>query len=74
MTNEEKIQDTLDLCRRIANKNRLIESLIEWELDSLGADELTEFFFNARVEQYKNNPKDLEDMLAYRKRYEDWVK
>jgi hypothetical protein len=71
MTNDERIQDTLEHCRKIAEKNRLIEGLVEWELDSMGMDELTSFYFNAKIEQYKNNPKDLEDMLEYRKQYED---
>ena len=71
MTNDERIQDTLEHCRKIAEKNRLIENLIEWELDGMGIDELASHYFNTKKELYKDNPRDLEDMLEYRKQYED---
>jgi hypothetical protein len=61
MTNDEKI-DGLDA---------IIEDLIEWELDGMGIDELASHYFNTKKELYKDNPEDLEDMLEYRKQYED---
>ena len=61
MTNDEKI-DGLDA---------IIEDLIEWELEDMGVEELASFYFNTKKELYKDNPEDLEDMLEYRKQYED---
>lgn len=61
MTNDEKI-DGLDA---------IIEDLIEWELTDMGIEELTSYYFNSKKEQYNENPEDLEDMLEYRKQYED---
>jgi hypothetical protein len=71
MTNDERIQDTLEHCRKIAEKNRLIENLIEWELEDMDKEELASRYFTTKREHYKNNPKDLADMLEYRKQYED---
>ena len=61
MTNDEKI-DGMDA---------IIEDLIEWELLSMDMDALESFYLHTKKEQYKNNPEDLEDMLEYRKQYED---
>ena len=71
MTNDERIQDTLEHCRKIAEKNRLIENLIEWELKSYDYDGLKEYFFNTQRDYYLNYRPVLEDMLEYRKQYED---
>ena len=61
MTHDEKI-DGLDA---------IIEDLVEWELEDMDIEELTFFYFRAKREQYRDNPEDLEDMLEYRKQYED---
>jgi len=61
MTNDEKI-DGLDA---------IIEDLLEWELETMNKEELASRYFNTKREHYKNNLKDLEDMLEYRKEYED---
>ena len=61
MTNDEKA-DGLDA---------IIEDLIEWELEGMGIEELTSYYYNTKKEAYTNWPQDLEDMLEYRKQYED---
>ena len=71
MTNDERIQDTLEHCRKIAEKNRLIESLIEWELGSYDYEGLKEYFFNTQRDYYLNYSPALEDMLEYKKSIED---
>ena len=71
MTNDERIQDTLEHCRKIAEKNRLIENLIEWELKSYDYDGLKEYFFNTQRDYYLNYRPALEDMLEYKKSIED---
>ena len=71
MTNDERIQDTLEHCRKIAEKNRLIENLIEWELKSYDYEGLKEYFFNTQRDYYLNYRPALEDMLEYKKSIED---
>ena len=71
MTNDERIQDTLEHCRKIAEKNRLIENLIEWELKSYDYDGLKEYFLNTQRDYYLNYSPALEDMLEYKKSIED---
>ena len=61
MTNDEKI-DGLDA---------IIEDLIEWELKDMGLEDLISYYYNTKKEAYNNWPDDLEDMLEYRKQYED---
>ena len=61
MTNDEKI-DGLDA---------IIEDLIEWELKSYDYEGLKEYFFNTQRDYYLNYRPALEDMLEYRKQYED---
>ena len=61
MTNDEKT-DGLDA---------IIEDLIEWELEDMDKEELASRYFTTKKEYYKNNPEALEDMLEYRKQYED---
>jgi len=61
MTNDEKI-DGMDA---------IIEDLIEWELEDMDKEELASRYFTTKKEHYKNNPEDLEDMLEFRKQYED---
>ena len=50
-------------------KEEIIDDLIEWELESMGIEDLTSYYFNSKKEQYNENPEDLEDMLAYREQY-----
>ena len=61
MTNDEKT-DGLDA---------IIEDLIEWELEDMDKEELASLYFTTKKEYYMNNLEALEDMLAYRKQYED---
>ena len=61
MTNDEKI-DGLDA---------IIEDLIEWELEDMDKEELASRYFTTKKEYYKDNPEALEDMLEYRRQYED---
>ena len=61
MTNDEKI-DGLDA---------IIEDLIEWELEDMDKEELASRYFTTKKEYYMNNLEALEDMLGYRKQYED---
>ena len=61
MTNDEKV-DGLDA---------IIEDLIEWELEDMDKEELASRYFTTKKEYYMNNPEALEDMLEYRKQYED---
>ena len=51
--------------------DEIIADLIEWELSEYNYEGLKEYFFNTKKETYKNWPQDLEDMLEYRKQYED---
>jgi hypothetical protein len=71
MTNDERIQDTLEHCRKIAEKNRLLENLVEWELLTMDDTSLQEFFVNNMTNFYKDNPKALGDMLEYMKECTD---
>ena len=61
MTYDEKV-DGLDA---------IIEDLIEWELEDMDKEELASRYFTTKKEYYMNNPEALEDMLEYRKQYED---
>ena len=61
MTNDEKI-DGMDA---------IIEDLIAWELEGMGIEDLKSYYYNTKKEEYMNWPQDLEDMLEYRKQYEN---
>ena len=52
-------------------KEEIIDDLIEWELESMGIEDLTSYYYNTKKEAYNNWPQDLEDMLEYRKQYTD---
>ena len=52
-------------------KEEIIDDLIEWELVSMGIEDLTSYYYNTKKEAYNNWPQDLEDMLEYRKQYTD---
>ena len=52
-------------------KEEIIDDLIEWELESMGIEDLTFYYYNTKKEAYNNWPQDLEDMLEYRKQYTD---
>ena len=56
---------------KIDGMDAIIEDLIEWELEDMDKEELASRYFTTKKEHYKNNPEDLEDMLEYRKQYED---
>ena len=52
-------------------KEEIIDDLIEWELESMGIEDLTSYYYNTKKEAYNNWPQDLEDMLEYSKQYTD---
>ena len=52
-------------------KEEIIDDLIEWELESMGIEDLTSYYYNTKKEANNNWPQDLEDMLEYRKQYTD---
>ena len=52
-------------------KEEIIDDLIKWELESMGIEDLTSYYYNTKKEAYNNWPQDLEDMLEYRKQYTD---
>ena len=52
-------------------KEEIIDDLIEWELESMGIEDLTSYYYNTKKEAYNNWHQDLEDMLEYRKQYTD---
>jgi len=61
MTNDEKI-DGLDA---------IIQDLAEWELSTMDYTSLEDYFYEAKVEYYHNNPDGLKDMLQYKKECTD---
>ena len=74
MTNEEKIQSQLAGMLEIASKNRLEETilnLVEWELATMDYESLQEYYIDAKIEYYHNNPEGLQDMLEYKKECTD---
>jgi hypothetical protein len=71
MTNDERIQDTLEHCRKIREKDRIIHDLAEWELASMDYPSLQEYYIDAKIEYYHNNPEGLQDMLQYMKECTD---
>ena len=56
---------------KIDGMDAIIEDLIEWELEDMDKEELASRYFTTKKEHYKNKPEDLEDMLEFRKQYED---
>ena len=74
MTNDEKIQSQLTGMLEIASKNRLEETILnlaEWELVSMDYTSLQEYYIDAKIEYYHNNPEGLQDMLEYKKECTD---
>jgi hypothetical protein len=74
MTNDEKIQSQLAGMLEIASKNRLEETILnlaEWELTVMDYTSLQEYYVDAKIEYYKDNPKALGDMLEYMKESTD---
>ena len=61
MTYDEKI-DGLDA---------IIQDLAEWELSTMDYTSLEDYFYEAKVEYYHNNPDGLKDMLQYKKELTD---
>ena len=61
MTYDEKI-DGLDA---------IIHDLAEWELSTMDYTSLEDYFYEAKVEYYHNNPDGLKDMLQYKKECTD---
>jgi hypothetical protein len=58
----------------IASKNRLEETILnlaEWELVSMDYTSLQEYYIDAKIEYYHNNPEGLQDMLQYMKECTD---
>ena len=45
----------------------IIHDLVEWELVTMDATSLENYFYEAKVEYYHNNPDGLKDMLQYKK-------
>ena len=69
MTNDERTES-----QTIANKNRLEETILdlaEWELTSMDYTSLQEYYVDAKIEYYHNNPEGLQDMLQYKKECTD---
>ena len=69
MTNDERTES-----QTIANKNRLEETILdlaEWELVSMDYTSLQEYYIDAKIEYYHNNPEGLQDMLQYMKECTD---
>ena len=69
MTNDERTES-----QDIANKNRLEEAILnlaEWELVSMDYTSLQEYYIDAKIEYYHNNPEGLQDMLQYMKECTD---
>ena len=56
---------------KIDGMDAIIEDLIEWELEDMDKEELASRYFTTKKEDYKDNPEALEDMLEYRRQYED---
>ena len=52
-------------------KEEQIEELVEWELASMDYTSLQEYYFKKEYRMYMDNPKDLEDMLQYKKECTD---
>jgi len=50
---------------------RETKELVEWELTSMNYSALQEFFVNTKTEFYLNYRPALEDMLEYKKQYEN---
>ena len=74
MTNDEKIQSQLAGMLEIASKNRLEETILnlaEWELTVMDYTSLQEYYVEAKIEYYHNNPEGLQDMLQYMKECTD---
>jgi hypothetical protein len=59
--------------RKNMTKEELRETkeLVEWELTSMNYSALQEFFVNTKTEFYLNYRPALEDMLEYKKQYEN---
>jgi len=59
--------------KKIMTEEELRETkeLVEWELTSMSYSALQEFFVNTKTEFYLNYRPALEDMLEYRKQYEN---
>jgi hypothetical protein len=55
----------------ILKLNEQIEYLVEWELDAMDYTSLQDYFYEAKIEYYHNNPNGLQDMLQYRKELMD---
>jgi hypothetical protein len=52
-------------------KEEQIEELAEWELTSMDYTSLQEYYVDAKIEYYHNNPESLQDMLQYMKECTD---
>ena len=59
--------------KKIMTEEELRETkeLVEWELTSMNYSALQEFFVNTKTEFYLNYRPALEDMLEYKKQYEN---
>jgi len=56
------------------NEERLEEAILdlaEWELTSMDYTSLQEYYVEAKIEYYHNNPEGLQDMLQYMKECTD---
>ena len=56
------------------NEERLEEAILdlaEWELTSMDYTSLQEYYIEAKIEYYHNNPEGFQDMLQYKKECTD---
>ena len=62
---------TTEPTKLVNNLEEIITDLVEWELASMDFQSLQDYYYEAKVEYYHNNPDGLKDMLQYKKELTD---
>jgi len=60
-----------ELQKELDTEEKEMQELIEWELTTMDYTSLQDYFYEAKVEYYHNNPDGLKDMLKYKKECTD---
>ena len=56
---------------KIDGLEETIQNLVEWELSTMDYPSLEDYFYEAKIEYYHDNPDGLNDMLQYMKECTD---